>query len=104
MPAPGSLSVPASFLRIEERTHGEPFSPARVETLLGKGPKCYLELSRLTRLGWLLRLSRGRYATVDPVVRLIPGLERSVAAFRSKCFFPVLQRAVGAIVRVYSGR
>ena len=104
MPSRTGLSVPASFFRIDEKTRGEPFSPSDVESVLGKGVRTRLELSRLVRLGWLFRLSRGRYATVDPIVRLTPGLDEGISRFRLKCFYPVLQRAVGGIVRLYGPR
>lgn len=96
------LAVPRSFFSIEEATRGEPFSPSRVTPFLRDAT--YLELSRLVRLGWLLRLSRGRYATVDPLVRLTPSAEENLRPFRSRCFYPILHRAVGSVLRAYSDR
>ena len=96
------LAIPRSFLRVNETTHGEPFSPADVRPLLDR--LTYLELSRLVRLGWLFRLSRGRYATVDPLVRVTPGAEEALRPFQNLCFYPVLYRTLGGILRTFSGR
>ena len=74
MPTNG-LVVPRSFLRLVEATQGQPFTPKAVEELLGRGMKTYGAHSRLAGLRWLFRLGRGRYATVDPIVRLTPGAE-----------------------------
>ncbi len=102
MPSPTGLSIPASFLRLREKLGDEPFSPLGAERVLRTAP--YLELSRLVRLGWLFRTGRGRYAVVDPLVRLTPGVEANLRPFRSKCFYPILYRSVGEVLRLYSGR
>lgn len=102
MPTPTGLSIPASFFRLQEATRAEPFGPPDVAATL-KG-RTYLELSRLVRLRWLFRLSRGRYATVDPLVRITPRVEGGIEPFRSRCYFPILQRTMGGILRAYHGR
>lgn len=104
MPITDGLTVPGSFLRISEKVGDEPFAPRDVEPILGRGMKTYGELARLAKLGWLFRVGRGRYATVDPLVRLTPGAERGIARYRSRCWYPVLQRAVGGILRTFSRR
>jgi hypothetical protein len=104
MPTPTGLSVPSSFLRIRERVGDEVFSARAVESLLGPGMKTYAELARLVNAGWLFRVARGRYATVDPLVRLTPKAEAGIGPFRKKEWFPVLERAVGGVLRVYEGR
>lgn len=81
-----------------------PFAPIEVEGSTGKaGVPNYVVLSRLVARGWLFRLGRGRYAIADPIVRLEPRLEGQLAPFRHHCFYPILERAVGGILRVYSG-
>ncbi|HUZ80279.1 MAG TPA: nucleotidyltransferase domain-containing protein [Thermoplasmata archaeon] len=102
MPSATGLSIPASFLRFRERFGDEPFSVSDAAQVLRARP--YLELSRLARLGWLFRIGRGRYATVDPLVRLTAGVETNLRPFRSKCFYPILYRSAGEILRLYSGR
>ena len=104
MPSPTGIAVPASFLRLTERTRGAVFVPTDVMDLLGHGMTTYAELARLVDTGWCFRLARGRYATIDPVVRLIPSLDEGLRPFRATCFYPVLQRAVGGIARVYEDR
>ncbi len=99
-----SLTVPASFFRIREKFGDGVFCPAEAAPILGRGTKTYLELSRLVRLGWLFRVGRGRYATVDPLVRMTPGIERGIAPFRSRCWYPILQRTMGGILRAYGSR
>lgn len=81
-----------------------PFAPIEVEGPTGKsGVPNYVVLSRLVARGWLLRLGRARYAIADPIVRLEPRLERTLEPFRHQCFYPILERAVGEVLRVYSG-
>lgn len=81
-----------------------PFSPREVEELTDKtGVANYVTLSRLTRSGWLLRLSRGRYATAEPLVLMDSHLRDRLAPFRKRCFYPILQRAVASILQVYAG-
>ena len=98
------LTVPGSFLRILEEVRSEPFTPKELEPLLGRGMRTYGELARLARLGWLLRIGRGRYATADPIVRLTPGAERGLAPYRGKCFHPTLHRMTGGALRTYGDR
>ena len=104
MPRRTGLSVPVSYLRLQERISGEPFSLAEGEAVLGSGVRTRLELSRLTRLGWLLRLARGRYVTADPMLRITPKAEGGLQPFRARCFYPVLHRTLGGILRFYGRR
>lgn len=104
MARPTGLAIPSSFLRLEARTRGAVFTPSEVEDTLGGGPTAYAELARLTDLGWLVRLARGRYATMDAIVRLTAGAEVGLDPFRSKCFYAILHRAVGSAIRVLTGR
>ncbi|MGI0067945.1 MAG: nucleotidyltransferase domain-containing protein, partial [Thermoplasmata archaeon] len=104
MPLPPRLVVPGSFLAVEKTTRGDPFSPRDMEVVLGRGMKTYIELARLVRLGWLFRLGRGRYATIDPIVRWHSDVADALRPLRSACFYPILERTVGGILRVYSGR
>ncbi len=104
MPRPRSIRIPAAFLQIRDAIGRRPFSPVEVERLTGKsGVPNYVVLSRLTARGWLLRLGRGRYAIADPTVQLDPLLVDKLAPFRLQCFYPILERAVGEILRIYSG-
>ena len=98
------VTVPAAFLRIRGGVGNRPFAPVEVEGLTGKsGVPNYVVLSRLAARGWLLRLGRGRYAIADPIVRLDPHVEGALAPFRHQCFYPILERAVGEVLRIYSG-
>lgn len=104
MPARTALTVPAAFLRIQGAMGGRPFSPVDVERYTGRvGVANYVVLSRLARSGWLLRLGRGRYATAEPAIRMDARLGDRLAPFRKRCFYPILQRAVAGILRVFSG-
>ena len=104
MPTLTALTVPAAFLRIRSGIGDPPFSPIEVERFTGKtGVANYVVLSRLARSGWLLRIGRGRYAAAEPAIRTDPQLEDRLAPFRARCFYPILQRAVAGILRVYSG-
>ena len=102
MSDPTSIVIPGAFLRLWEKTRDEVFVPSEVEELLGSQP--YVELTRLVQRGWLFRLGRGRYATVDPIVRVTPGVEPALRPFRSECWYPILHRMVGGVLRVYTGR
>ena len=104
MPRLRPVTIPVAFLRIRDAVGNRPFAPIEVEEPTGKsGVPNYVVLSRLVARGWLLRLGRGRYATADPIVRLEPRLEGKLRPFRQQCYYPILERAVGAILRIYSG-
>ena len=98
------ILVPSAFLAIWDHVGDRAFSPQEVTEQTGKtGAANYVVLSRLVARGWLHRLGRGRYAASDPLVRLNPRLEERLRPFRDRCFYPVLERAVGSVLRVYAG-
>lgn len=104
MPQLRPITVPVAYLRIRDSIGNRPFAPIEAEGPTGKfGVANYVVLSRLVARGWLHRLGRGRYATADPLVHLEPHLQRKLAAFRHECFYPILERAVGEVLRIYSG-
>jgi len=95
----------SGYLTLRRRFDLQPFTSPDAARALGLRPDiANVVVSRLTRSGWLLRLGRGTFVLMDPEVMMTPDLAERLAPFRSRCFFPVLQRAVGEVLRVYSGR
>lgn len=87
---------PRGYLRLADRHRDTAFSPAAAARTLGLSVRsARVALSRWTRSGWLLRAERGRYATADLDVRSMPEVEHALRPFASRCFYPVLYRAVG---------
>src|SRR6202521_2480813 len=95
-----ALSVPEGYLRIRDTLGNDLFSPQDVEGALGtSGMRTYLAVSRWARAGWLLRFSRGRSLAADPLVRMDRAMSSRLTPFRSNCFFPMLHRSLGEILR-----
>ncbi|MDV3243565.1 MAG: nucleotidyltransferase domain-containing protein [Nitrososphaerales archaeon] len=78
-------------------------SEAEERTKLGRA-KTRLALSRLSSAGWTLRLTRGTYLRVEPVV-LFSSLGKGWADdLVGEGFFPCLQAAVGETFNLYRER
>lgn len=84
------------------RFQGEQFTTKEALPLLKMSQvRANLALSRLTSYGWLMRLSRGRYMTIEPSAIFSDFGSAWVDKVKGNSGFPIIQRAFAELSQLY---